>query len=169
MTTGRSRRSRRGRRGRAQAIAAAAALGAAALAGCGGATPPDTVPVLLTEGTTGGEAWRLEGWRAEGQPCVALVAQDADRPMAERCGIWRTPQRHLNPVVAGLGDRILVFSALAADARRVRLDGNDGSIRVETAQSAAGFADRFFVVDLAVDNRPVAVRVFGDGGRAVVT
>ena len=149
------------------ALAFAAALVLAG--GCGGGTPPDTAPVPLAEGAAGGQPWRLDGRRLAGQLCVSLVLVGLDQPPVGRCGIERTSLRHLEPVTTTVGGRLLVFSALPERARRVRLDGSDTSIQVEPARQAPGFPGRFLLVDLDLRRPPVTVRVFGDGGRAVVT
>ena len=49
------------------------------------------------------------------------------------------------------------------------LDSGDGSLHVQPAAAAPGFPGRSFVVDLDQATIPVEVRVFGDGGRAIVT
>jgi len=102
-------------------------------------------------------------------PCTLLFLGGSDQATNARCGVRRTPLRHLDPVVLGVGTRLLVFSPLPAGARRVRVDGADGSIRVEPARVATGFPGRFFVVDLPTDSPPTQVQAFADGGRAVVT
>lgn len=139
-----------------------------ALAGCR-ETPADTPLVPLAEGRAGDQAWRLEGRRGLGQLCVSLVLVGVERPPAGRCGVMRNQLRHLVPVVVTVSTRLLVFSPLPAEARRVRLDSGDGTIVVEPARSAPGFPGRFFVVDRDLDDPPFEVRAFGDGGRAVVT
>jgi len=138
-------------------------------ASCGGSKPPDTNLVPLAEGKAGDQTWRLEGQRLGGQLCVSLVLPSIDRPPAGRCGIRRTPLRHLDPVTVMVGSRRVVFSPLPRPTQRVRIDGGDGAIRIEPARSAAGFPARFFVVDLDRNDNPMAVRAFGRGGRAVVT
>lgn len=138
-------------------------------AACGRSSAPDTPPVTLTEGRVGDEAWRLEGRRLDGRPCASLFLVGADKPAASRCGIERDDVRHLKPVLAIFASRLFVFSAVPARARRVRVDGPDGSIRIEPAREAAGFPARFFVIDVDPADRPSDVLVFGDGGRAVVT
>ncbi len=148
----------------ALALALAAFLGA----GCGAGRPADTPIVFLADGRAGRQPWRLEGQRRGGKPCVSLFVEGLDRPVSARCGIQRTPLRHLDPVTVTVASRLLVFSALEAQARRVRLDQPNGSIRMEPARSAPGFPSRFFLVDLDPDDPPLAVRAFGDGGRAVV-
>lgn len=140
----------------------------AALAGCREA-PADTPMVPLAEGRAGDQAWRLEGRRGLGKLCVSLVLVGVERPPAGRCGVTRTELRHLVPVIVTVSTRLLVFSPLPAKARRVRLDSGDGTIVVEPARSAPGFPGRFFILDRDLDDPPVTVRVFGEGGRAVVT
>jgi hypothetical protein len=152
-------------------VTAVTALGLGAqatLAGCGGA-PADTATVLLTEGRAGSQPWRLEGRRAHGQPCVSLVLPGVDRPPEDRCGVMRNGLRQLEPDTVTVDGRLLVFSPLTGRARRVRLDELDGTIMVEPARQASGFPARFFLVDLEPAHKPLAVRVFGEGGRAVVT
>ena len=139
-----------------------------ALAGCR-KTPADTPMVPLAEGRAGDQAWRLEGRRGLGQLCVSLVLVGVERPPAGRCGVTRNQLRHLVPVVVTVSTRLLVFSPLPGTARRVRLDSGDGTIRVEPAGSAPGFPARFFLAERDPDDRPIDVRAFGDGGRAVVT
>ncbi|MEO5680116.1 MAG: hypothetical protein ABIS47_10650 [Acidimicrobiales bacterium] len=142
------------------------ALGLAA--GCGAGAGADTAPVVLAEGVAGGQPWRLEGHRAGGQLCSSLVLVGVDEPPAGRCGLPRTSQRLLDPVTAAFAGRLVVFSALPARARRVRLDGADASLDVEPARAAPGFPGRFFVADLDPATAPVTVRLFAEGGRAVV-
>lgn len=141
---------------------------AAALAGCGD-TPPDTPMVPLAEGQAGDQAWRLEGQRRLGQACASLILVGVDRPPVGRCGVRRTELRHLDPIAVTVGTRLLVFSPLPSKARRVRLDSGDGTIRVEPARTAPAYPARFFVVDRDPDDAPMHVRVFGEGGRAVVS
>jgi len=139
-------------------------------AGCGGgASQPDTGRVLLAEGRVGDESWRLEGRREGGQLCTSLVLAGLPEPAVDRCGLRRTPLRHLDAPAIAVGGRLLVFSALPAKARRVRIDGGDGSLHVQPAAVADGFPGLFFVVDLDPVTDPVTVRVFADGGRAIVT
>ena len=139
-------------------------------AGCGGGAPAaDTPPVLLAEGFIGGQAWRLDGRREGGRLCTSLVLADAEEPADSRCGLRRTPLRHLDAPAIFVEDRLLVFSALPQQARRVRIDGADGSLHVEEGRDAAGFPGRFFVADVDASAYPVTIRVFGDGGRAIVT
>jgi hypothetical protein len=138
-------------------------------AGCDDSVPPDTEPVLLTTGQAGGQGWRLEGRRLKGELCVSLSLDGVDRPPAGRCGVRRTPLRHLDPVSITVGGRVLAFSAVPSRSVRVRLDTASGAIRIEPARLAAGFPARFFLVDLDPREAPVTVRVFADGGRAVVT
>ncbi len=123
----------------------------------------------LADGAADGLAWRLEGRRFAGLPCVTLIHVGLDRPPFGGCGIQRTPLRHLEPVTVTIGSRLLVFSPLPERARRVRLDGADTSILVEPARQAPGFPGRFLLADLDRGQEPQTVRVFGDGGRAVVT
>jgi hypothetical protein len=144
-------------------------LGLAASGACGAGTPADAVPVLLSEGRSGQQAWRLEGRRTRGAPCVSLTLDGSPGPAVDWCGIRRTDLRHIEPAVAPVGDRLLVFSSLPARARRVRFDGSDGSIRIEPARTAPGFPARFFVIDVDPAQPPAAVRAFAEGGRAVVT
>ena len=125
--------------------------------------------MLVAEGRAGEQPWRLMGRRQGGRPCLSLVIVGPNREDAGRCGIRRTPLRHLDPVTVPVGSRLVVFSPLPSRARRVRVDTADGAIRLEPARAAAGFPDRFFVLDLDLENPPVAVRAFADGGRAVVT
>jgi len=141
----------------------------AIVAGCGGSEVPDTAPAPLAEGRAAGVPWRLEGRRHAGQPCISLLFAGAAQSTPERCGIRRTSLRHLEPITARVGDRLLVFSPLAGGARRVRLDAADGSIRLEPARQEPGFPGRFFVADLDPGLAPVVVRAFAGGGRAVVT
>lgn len=141
---------------------------ASAAAGCGRGGPAGTAPVVLTEGRAGEQAWRLEGQRLGGDPCVSLLLLGQDRPRAGRCGVRRTALRHLDPVTATVEGRVLAFSPLPTSARRVRLDGADGSIRILPARRAAGFPARFFVADLTPGSEPTAVRVFAEHGRAVI-
>ena len=150
---------------------ARAGLAALALAaGCrGDDRPPDTPTTTLAEGRVGERPWRLDGRRADGQLCTALVLEGIPDPIAPRCGLRRTALRHLEPAVVEVEGRLLVFSALPERARRVRADLVDGSLRVTPAQAAPGFPGRYFVLELDPDERPFAVRVFGDGGRAIVT
>lgn len=136
--------------------------------GYGQVDPADTPPVVLIEGTTGQQGWRLEGRRLGGDPCVSLALAGQDRPAAQGCGIRRTEQRHLDPIVASVGERVLVFSPLPARARRVRFDSADGTIRMLPADRAAGFPARFFLTDMAPGDEPSAVRVFADHGRSVI-
>lgn len=143
-----------------------AALGLAA--GCGPGTRPDTALVVLAEGVAGGQTWRLDGRRAGGRLCSTLVLVGVDQTASERCGFPRTTDRLLSPVAVSLGGRLVVFSALPGRARRVRLDGADGSLDVEPARLAPGFPGRFFVADLDPAAGPVTVRLFADGGRSVV-
>lgn len=124
--------------------------------------------MLLAEGLVGDQPWRLEGRRLGGQPCLSLELVGLDRPPVRGCSVRRTPLRHLSPVTVPAGGRVLVFSAVEASARRVRLDGADGSIRIEPARQAPGFPARFFVVEVAAGEDPLTVRAFADGGRAVV-
>ena len=139
-------------------------------AGCGsGAAPPDTRRVVLAEGRAGELAWRLEGQRTGGQLCTALVLVGLERPADSRCGLRRTVLRHLDAAAIAVGGRLLVLSAFPSRARRVRIDGGDGSLHVQAAEAAPGFPGRYFVVDLDQATIPVEVRVFGDGGRAIVT
>lgn len=128
----------------------------------------DTPEVLLAEGQAGDRRWRLAGRRLAGEPCVSLVVAGEGEATTDRCGIRRTDLRHLVPLTSVVGGRLLVFSALEARARRVRLDHPDGTIRIEPAHSAAGFPARFFLVELDPADQPLTVRAFGDGGRAVV-
>ena len=152
---------------RLRVVSVSLALGLAGA--CGGAEPADTAPVPVAEGMAGEQAWRLVGRRQGGQPCLSLVIVRANREEAGRCGVRRTPLRHLDPVTVPVGPRLVVFSPLSDRARRVRVDTADGAIRIEPARAAAGFPARFFVVDLDLENPPMAVRVFAEGGRAVVT
>ena len=146
-----------------------AALSVAAGCGGGDGPPPDTPPVLLAEGSSGGQAWRLGGRREGGRLCTSLALAGSEEPADSRCGLRRTPLRHLDAPVIFVEDRLLVFSALPQQARRVRLDGADGSLHVEEGRDAAGFPGRFFVAEIDGSAYPVTVRVFGDGGRAIVT
>lgn len=146
-----------------------ALVAALPLGSCGGGSLADTATVPLAEGRAGDQAWRLEGRRLDGQPCTVLVLVGIDRPPVGRCGVRRTPLRHVDPVTLTVGGRQLVFSPLTTAARRVRVDTVDGTIRMEPARTAAGFPARFFVVDLDPGNGPQTVRVFAERGRAVVT
>lgn len=151
-------------------VAATLALATAgsAATGCRDPARPDTTPVVLTDGTAGGQRWRLEGRRLGGQPCVTLVVEGREVPAVERCGIRRTAPRTLEPAGVTVGGRLLVFSPLVARARRVRLDHADGALRIVPARSTPGFPARFFLADLDPADDPVAVAVFAQGGRAVV-
>ncbi len=151
--------------GRVLGVALVAAL---TFGSCGGSLS-DTATVLLAEGRAGDQPWRLEGRRLDGKPCAFLVLVGGDRPPVGRCGVSRTPLRHVDPVSVPVGGRQLVFSPLTIDARRVRVDTVDGTIRIEPARTAAGFPARFFVADLDPGNGPATVRVFAERGRAVVT
>lgn len=149
-------------------------LGAVALAlafvaaGCGTDEPPDTAPVLLAEGRVGDRAWRLEGRRLGGEPCVSLVLDGGERPAPERCGIRRTQMRHLDPVFVPVGDRVLAYSPLVEKARRVRLDGVDRTIKVVPARQAPGFPARFFLTELGRGGELTTVRVFAKRGRSLI-
>jgi hypothetical protein len=144
-------------------------LGCLTIVSCAGGDRPDTSTVVLTEGQVGDQRWRLEGRRLDGEPCTSLVLVGVDRPPIDRCGVRRTTLRHLDPAAVNVGDRRLVFSALPPAARRVRIDTVDGTIRMEPARTAPGFPGRFFVLDLDQRDGLVAVRVFAERGRAVVT
>lgn len=137
-------------------------------AGYGPGDPADTAVVILTEGRTGEQAWRLEGQRRGGDACVSLVLAGQDRPAADRCGMRRTTERRLDPAIAAVDERLLVFSPVASRARRVRLDGADGSIRILPARRAPGFPARFFVADVEPRSQPIAVRVFAEHGRSII-
>jgi len=139
-----------------------------AVAGCGSSTPPDTATVLLTEVRVPGDAWRLEGRRRDGKLCAALRIDSLTEPIAARCGVVRTELRHLEPSTAGLGNEVVLFSALPSAARRVRIDGADGSLHIVPAGTAPGFPGRFFSAVLDTATTPQTVRIFDDGGRAVI-
>lgn len=149
------------------ALAALAAVAAAA-AGCGEAAPPDTAAVLLSDVRLGGDPWRLEGRRLGGRLCAELWTASLPTPVTGRCGLERTPLRHLDPVTVTVGGRLVLFSALPSAARRVRIDGADGSLHIEPARTAAGFPGRWFLISFDPAVEPVTVRIFADGGRAVV-
>jgi hypothetical protein len=148
---------------------AVALVGALAVVSCGGGDPADTPTVVLAEGQAGDQRWRLEGRRLRGEPCTFLVLVGVDRPPIDRCGVRRTPLRHLDPAAVNVGQRRLVFSPLPGAARRVRIDTVDETIRMEPARTAPGFPGRFFVVELGLQDGLVAVRVFAERGRAIVT
>lgn len=137
-------------------------------AGCGSSTPPDTPTVVLADVPVEGDVLRLEGRRGDGQLCAALRVDSLTEPVAARCGLVRTALRHLEPVTTGVGDKVVLFSALPSAARRVRIDGGDGSVQVVSARSAPGFPGRFFVAVLDSATTPQTVRIFADGGRAVI-
>lgn len=137
--------------------------------GCRPAGPPDTPTVVLADGRAGDQPWRLEGRRTAGRPCLFLLVPGTDQPVDSHCGIRAADLRHLSPNLAVVGGRLLAFSAVAARARRVRLDGADGSITIVPARPARGFPARFFVADLDPGHPPLVVRVFAGGGRAVPT
>lgn len=144
-------------------------LASVLLVGCGGAVEPaDTPPVLLAEGRVGQQPWRLDGRRTDGRLCTSLVVGDGDEPTDSRCGLRRTPLRHLDAPSIAVDGRLLVVSALPERARRVRIDGADGSLLVEEARDAPGFPGRFFVADLDQAAEPVTVRIFAGGGRPVI-
>jgi len=154
-----------GRRWRRVAVAATAT--SLAMAGCGGAAPPDSPLVVLGDLRIGAEQWRLEGRRTDGRLCTALLAEGTTDPITRRCGLERTALRHLQPSLVALGGRIVLFSALPAQSRRVRIDGGEGLVRIEPARQAPDFPGRFFLTDLDPAVGPVTVRIFGDGGRAI--
>ena len=135
--------------------------------GCRRADRPDTPTVVLADGTAGDQLWRLEGRRLGGAPCVELVLPGVAEAPTGGCGTRRTTLRHLQPHRAIVGGRLLVFSPVAARARRVRLDSGAGSIPILPARVATGFPVRFFLADLDPGHDPLYVRVFADGGRAV--
>jgi hypothetical protein len=139
-----------------------------AVTGCGSATPPDTPTVVLADVRVPGDAWLLEGRRRDGQLCAALRIDSLTEPIAARCGVVRTELRHLEPVTAGIGDEVVLFSALPSAARRVRIDGADGSLHIVPASTAPGFPGRFFSAVLDPATSPQTVRIFADRGRAVI-
>ncbi len=146
----------------------AASVAGLAVTGCGSATPPDTATVLLTDVRVDDGAWRLEGRRRDGQLCATLRVDSLTEPVAARCGLVRTELRHLEPVTVALGGEVVLFSALPSAARRVRIDGADGSLHIVPADTAPGFPGRFFSAVLDPATSPQTVRIFADGGRAVV-
>jgi len=148
-------------------VAVAATATSLVLGGCTEATPPDSPLVVLGDLRIGGEQWRLEGRRTDGRLCTALLAEGTTDPITGRCGLERTALRHLQPSLVALGGRIVLFSALPAAARRVRIDGGDGLLLVETARQAPDFPGRFFLTDLDPAVGPVTIRIFGEGGRAI--
>jgi len=148
-------------------VVVAATATSLVLAGCTEATPPNSALVVLGDLRIGGEQWRLEGRRTDGRLCTALLAEGTTDPITGRCGLERTALRHLQPSLVALGGRIVLFSALPAAARRVRIDGGDGLLRVEAAQQVPGFPGRFFLTDLDPAVGPVTIRIFGEGGRAI--
>lgn len=139
-----------------------------AVAGCGSSTPSDTPTVVLADVPVEGDVWRLEGRRGGGQLCAALRVDSLTEPVAARCGLVRTEMRHLEPVTAGVGGKVVLFSALPSAARRVRIDGGDGSLQVFPARTAPGFPGRFFVAVLDSATTQQTVRIFAEGGRAVI-
>jgi len=155
-----------GRRWRRVAVAAAAT--SHAVGGCTDATPPDRPLVVLGDLRIGAEQWRLEGRRTDGRLCTALLAEGTTDPITGRCGLERTALRHLQPSLVALRGRVVLFSALPAAARRVRIDGGDGLLCVEPARQAPDFPGRFFLTDLDPAVGPVTVRIFGEGGRAIL-
>ena len=130
--------------------------------------PPDTPTVVLTDVPIGGDVGRLEGRRGDGQLCAALRVDSLIEPVAARCGLVRTVLRHLEPVTADVGDKVVLFSPLPSAARRVRIDGADGSLHIVPARIAPGFPGRFFSAVLDPAMTPATVRIFADGGRAVI-
>ncbi len=146
----------------------AASVAGLAITGCGSATPPDTTTVALTDVPVDDGAWRLEGRRRDGQLCATLRIDSLTEPVAARCGLVRTELRHLEPVTAGIGDKVVLFSPLPSAARRVRIDGADGSLHIVVAGTAPGFPGRFFSAVLDPAITPATVRIFADGGRAVI-
>jgi len=146
----------------------AASAAALAIYGCGSATPPDTATVVLADVRVPGDAWLLEGQRRDGQLCAALRIDSLTEPIAAQCGLVRTELRHLEPVTAGVGDKVVLFSPLPSAARRARIDGADGSLHIVVAGTAPGFPSRFFSAVLDPAITPATVRIFAEGGRAVI-
>jgi len=145
-------------------------VGAVALASCSRSTTApaatDTPWVLLATVQPDGREWEMRGARRAGSLCVTL--RGADGVLGERCGEERTALRTWEVSTFSAGSRVVVFAPLPPRARRVRLDGLDGSLMVVEAQTAPGFPGRFLLAEVDAAATPKEVRVFAAHGRAVV-